>query len=1224
MTDLSALESLYFAALEKPLADRSAFLDAACGGDRDLRARVERLLAAQPKVGGFLDAPATSDLSPAGRTATFGIDAPATANFPGKDEHLGAILGGKYKLMEEIGEGGMGQVFMAQQTEPVKRAVAVKVIKAGMDSKAVLARFDAERQALAMMDHPNIAKVLDAGTTESGRPYFVMELVKGTPITQYCDDRKLTPRQRLELFVPICQAIQHAHQKGIIHRDIKPSNVIVAMYDDKPVPKVIDFGVAKATGSSLTDQTLMTGFGAVVGTPEYMSPEQANLNNLDIDTRSDVYSLGVLLYELLTGSTPVDRKSFGKAALLEILRMVREVEAPKPSAKLSTIDTLPNVAANRGTEPAKLSKLMKGELDWVVMKALDKDRTRRYDTANAMARDIQRYLADEIVEARPPSTGYRLKKYVRRNKAQVLAGSAILAAILTGTGIAIWQAKVARTAERDAIAAKENEAEQRAEAEKKEAAAKDAEAATKEVLKFISDKVFAAARPVGSKNGLGKDVKLRQALDAAEASISESFANRPHVELEIREVLASTYYALGEYDAGDRQNELWLEICEQKLDRIHPNYPDQLSHWRSRTTAYDSAKEEPARKRIESAYQHYLRSRGPDDEGTLELALTLAFSLVKEPAQHMEVLNLVNDVSVRIRLKHKPDSRIAFQAEISSCNLRIKLGQTDDLIPLVKDILRRMRIALPPNDSLIFYAINCLAGLYEKTAQYDEAIRCFEQGKELQQKYGTSADGGERDWDEKIAIAYFQSGRPAEAVPILEVKLPKMIEQLGYGHQAVNSSAINLSHSYNHLHRFEDTIRMMPPFLEASIKHYGPDFRPTRLLRSNLFAACLSLQRADAEIHLKELCESVIRDFATGDDPINTIVLEDREWFNQLLPLQRVMVTKRFLEALEQASQQPAWLKDRRKSIPGLQLRLQHDLTEAYVAAGQPELAKPVIESFLKGIRTVAPPQSLSLAFNLRTPAELYNLVRDFPAAERLQRESFEIFQKLQPDSSDLAASKYYLSAALLAMKRYEEAEKEALDSLAWFRKSEGPNGGPFGIDAINVLNLLELIYRGWDNGTGRPDRIESMRLEFCELAKSHYGPESKEYTNILSLTGLAMLELQRWEAAEKSARTSLTIREKIQPDIWNTFNSRSMLGGALLGQKKYADAEPLLIAGYEGMKQREKTIPAEGKLRLPEALDRLVQFYTESNKPDEVEKWKAERAKFREVLPSPKPSIKK
>jgi WD40 repeat protein/tetratricopeptide (TPR) repeat protein len=294
------------------------------------------------------------------------------------------------------------------------------------------------------MDHPNIAKVLDAGTTDGGRPFFVMELVKGTPITRYCDDHKLTPRQRLELFVPVCQAIQHAHQKGIIHRDIKPSNVLVALYDDRPVPKVIDFGVAKAAGQALTDKTLMTGFGALVGTPEYMSPEQASLNNLDIDTRSDVYSLGVLLYELLTGTTPVDKKSLGKAAVLEILRIVREEEAPRPSAKLSTIDALPSVAANRGTEPARLSRLMRGELDWLVLKALEKDRTRRYETANGLARDIQRYLADEVVEARPPSVGYRVSKFVRRHRGQVLAASLVLLALvggIVGTTLGLFEAR---------------------------------------------------------------------------------------------------------------------------------------------------------------------------------------------------------------------------------------------------------------------------------------------------------------------------------------------------------------------------------------------------------------------------------------------------------------------------------------------------------------------------------------------------------------------------------------------------------------------------------------------------------------------------------------------------------------------------------------------------------------------------------------------------------------
>ncbi len=433
------------AAIEDPVA-RAALVADRCGADATLRARVYALLVANEKAmatEGTVTAMGDAGVVTVDRPKQDWVPdpIPATVDRPGKDEHVGAVLGGKYKLIEAIGEGGMGSVFMAQQTEPVKRAVAVKVIKAGMDSKAVLARFEAERQALAMMDHPNIARVLDAGTTESGRPYFVMELVKGVPITQFCDERKLTPRQRLELFVPVCNAIQHAHQKGVIHRDIKPSNVLVAMYDDRPVPKVIDFGVAKAAGQTLTDKTLMTGFGAVVGTPEYMSPEQANLNNLDIDTRSDVYSLGVLLYELLTGHTPVDRKSLGKAALLEILRIVREVEPPRPSAKLSTIDTLPSVAANRGTEPAKLSKLMKGELDWLVLKALEKDRTRRYETANGFAADVNRYLSGEAVQAHPPSAGYKLKKFVRRNPLQLAMAGMAAVLVLGGVSVAWWQAE---------------------------------------------------------------------------------------------------------------------------------------------------------------------------------------------------------------------------------------------------------------------------------------------------------------------------------------------------------------------------------------------------------------------------------------------------------------------------------------------------------------------------------------------------------------------------------------------------------------------------------------------------------------------------------------------------------------------------------------------------------------------------------------------------------------
>jgi tetratricopeptide (TPR) repeat protein len=432
------LMTLFAAALDYGSdAERTAYLDRACADDPVVRERLEALLRAHGGAGRFLEA--APDNTP-------------TADAPPAGPVAGAVLGGRFKLLEVIGEGGMGEVWLAQQQEPVRRPVALKVIKAGMDTRSVLARFEAERQALALMDHPNIAKVLDGGATPTGRPFFVMELVKGTPITQYCDEHRLTPRQRLDLFVPVCQAVQHAHQKGVIHRDLKPSNVLVAPYDGRPVPKVIDFGVAKAAGQPLTDKTLVTGLGAAVGTPEYMSPEQAELNNQDIDTRSDIYSLGVLLYELLTGSPPFTRRELERAGMLEMLRVIREQEPSRPSTKLSTAEGLPALAANRGTEPAKLTKLVRGELDWIVMKALEKDRARRYETANGFAADVQRYLADEPVQACPPSAAYRLRKFARRNRGRLVAGGVLAAALLVALGAVAgsvgwaWRDRAARQA----------------------------------------------------------------------------------------------------------------------------------------------------------------------------------------------------------------------------------------------------------------------------------------------------------------------------------------------------------------------------------------------------------------------------------------------------------------------------------------------------------------------------------------------------------------------------------------------------------------------------------------------------------------------------------------------------------------------------------------------------------------------------------------------------------
>jgi WD40 repeat protein len=417
MNQIQSEEEVFLAALEIESADeRKAYLDSACAGDVKFRQRVEALLNRHRESAGLLDEP------PPGLNTVL-VQTSVT-------ERPGTVIG-PYKLLQQIGEGGMGVVFMAEQTAPVRRKVALKIIKPGMDTRQVIARFEAERQALALMDHPNIARVFDAGTTNSGRPYFVMELVHGVPITEYCNHQKLTPSERLKLFVEVCRAVQHAHQKGIIHRDLKPSNVMVTMRDDIAVPKIIDFGVSKAMSQQLTEKTLFTAFGQMVGTPMYMSPEQAQLSELDVDTRSDVYSLGVLLYELVTSTTPFDEATFKRAGFDELRRMIREEEPLRPSVRINTLkaDVLSTVSDERKIDPQKLGQSLRREVDWIVMKCLEKDRNRRYESANGLAGDITRFLSDEPVQACPPSVKYRLGKFVRRHKA-ALTTTALLAAVL--------------------------------------------------------------------------------------------------------------------------------------------------------------------------------------------------------------------------------------------------------------------------------------------------------------------------------------------------------------------------------------------------------------------------------------------------------------------------------------------------------------------------------------------------------------------------------------------------------------------------------------------------------------------------------------------------------------------------------------------------------------------------------------------------------------------------
>lgn len=547
MESADRLIEVFNEAKARPAAERESFLEEACGDEPALKEQVRSLLQAHERAGDFL------------RNTQVIPPVPLLTEKPG--DRIG-----RYKLLEQIGEGGCGVVYMAEQEQPVRRRVALKVIKLGMDTKSVIARFEAERQALAMMDHPNIAKVLDAGATDTGRPYFVMELVRGIRITDYCDQNNISTEERLKLFTQVCQAIQHAHQKGIIHRDIKPSNILVTVSEPGApgCPKVIDFGIAKATaGERLTDKTVFTAFEQFIGTPAYMSPEQAMMTSLDIDTRTDIYALGVLLYELLTGTTPFDAKDLMAAGLDAMRRTILEQEPERPSTRLSTMleSDLTTIAKQRHSEPAKLGPLLRGDLDWIVMKALEKDRARRYETANGLATDIRRHLENEPVTARPPSNLYRFQKLARRNKLAFVAIAASTTALVLGVVVSTWQAVRATKAEK---LAKDRLAEVAAERDAKEVARKDAEA----ISEFLGA-VFQSPDPARD----GRTITVAETLDTAAKKLEIDLAGQPGNRAKLHAALGRTYHALGLY----RQAITLLEqVRDYHLTTSGPEHPDTL------------------------------------------------------------------------------------------------------------------------------------------------------------------------------------------------------------------------------------------------------------------------------------------------------------------------------------------------------------------------------------------------------------------------------------------------------------------------------------------------------------------------------------------------------------------------------------------------------------------------------------------------------------------------
>ena len=1032
-------------------ADRAAFLDHACGGDMELRARVEALLRAHAEAGSFLEQPAVTPAKTANFAPGGGADKTA-AQTP--QLSVGTVIG-PYKLLQQIGEGGMGTVFMAEQTQPIQRKVAIKVIKPGMDSRQVIARFEAERQALALMDHVNIARVLDVGATESGRPYFVMELVQGVPITKYCDDNHLTPRERLELFVPVCQAIQHAHQKGIIHRDIKPSNVMVTLYDGRPVPKVIDFGVAKATEQRLTERTLFTQHGTMVGTLEYMSPEQAEMSALGVDTRSDIYSLGVLLYELLTGSTPLTHKRMKDAAYAEILRMIKEEEPQKPSTRLSDSgEALASISANRHTEPARLTKLVRGELDWIVLKTLEKDRNRRYETANGFAADVQRYLNDEAVQACPPSATYRLRKFVRRNKAPVLAGAAIVLLLvggIVGTALGMMRADRARQAEAD-----------RAEGERqaKELAQKRLDQIEKanEILASVFHNMDPKAE---EKGGPTLRVQLGERLDQAAKLLEGEAIGDPVTVARLQDLLGSSLLSLGYHDKA------------QQL--------------------------------LEKARQTRTTTLGQD---------------------HPDTLTTKNNLALLYRA----------QGNYASAEL------------LYLEVLQARTAKLGADDSDTLLSKNNLALLYESESKYDRAEPFYLEVLQARTARLGADHPNTLMTKDNLAVLYRIQGKYDRSETLHLEVLQARTAKLGADHPDTLMSRNNLAWLYTAQGKYD---RAEPIYLEvllARTAKLGADHPDTLRTKINLGQLYVELKKYDlAESLFKEVLQASASKL--GADHPNTLTTKN-------------------------------------------------NLASLYTAQEKYDLAEPLFREVLQA-QTVKlgadHPNNQSTKNNL---ALLYQRQQKYDLAEPLFQEVLQAFTaKLGADHASTLTSKSNLAALYSDQGRHDAADPLFREAVAGARQK-------LGLAHPNTQTYIRHLI-GCCEKRGQPAEAEPLCRELAEFWRQKSGADSPQYAGHLALLGQNLLTQKKPAEAERVLRDCLAIRDKKEPDAWTTFSTKASLGRGLAGQQKYAEAEPLLLQGYEGMKQRQAKMPKEAMNRLIEALTQLVQLYDAWGKPDQAAMWR-------------------
>jgi serine/threonine protein kinase/lipopolysaccharide biosynthesis regulator YciM len=903
MTDPHSSEkSIFLAALEKESAqERAAFLDQACAGDPRLRAEVEALLAAHERLGELPPAPGATG---AGTT----VEEPALTEGPG-------TWIGPYKLLQKLGEGGMGTVYLGEQQEPVKRQVALKIIKAGMDSAHVIGRFEQERQALAVMDHPNIAKVFDAGTTEEkdeggrmkdekathkdsdssfiphpssfriGRPYFVMELVKGIPITKFCDQEQLTPRQRLELLVPVCQAVQHAHQKGIIHRDLKPSNVLIALYDGKPVPKVIDFGVAKATGQKLTERTLFTEVGQMVGTLEYMAPEQAELNNLDIDTRADIYALGVILYELLTGSPPFTGQQLRSAAFAEMLRIIREVEPPKPSTRLSTSEELPSIAAKHKLEPKKLTRQVQGELDWIVMKCLEKERQRRYETANGLAMDLQRYLADEPVAAGPPSAGYRLRKFMRRNKGRVLAAVVIFLALvggIIGTSVGMVQARRSAKAERLVKDVAEQRLKQIEKANEilasifRDLNPKAEEKGGPDLRVRLGERLEEAARLLegvavgdalvvaGLQNLFGSSLRELGHYEQAQPLLEKARQTREdrlgadHPEtLDTKNNLAQLYYDQGKYE---RAEPLWQEALEASTARLGAEHHNTLVSKLNLATLYVAqGKYDRAETLFQEGLQALTAELGADHPETLACKHNLA-ALYKDQGKHDQAETLLREVVQGLTAKLGADHPNTLNSKNSLAELYRVQGKYDRAETLLHELVQVAATKLGPDHPDTLIGKGNLADVYAAQRKYDRAEQLFQEVIQAQTAKLGAGNPDTLATKRNLAVMYADSGRLDRSIPLSEELVELHKKAFSPDHPLTLNAMAQLGFDYMTAGRLTEAVPLLEDAYQRARKHPRPWLENLMVIPT---ALAESYDRAGQFAKAEALCRDLVKEAGT-------------------------------------------------------------------------------------------------------------------------------------------------------------------------------------------------------------------------------------------------------------------------------------------------------------------------------------------------------------------------